>query len=110
MGVDKIIAINEKEIDRLILDINDYAIKMKRLFNEIESVVDETASYYECSIATKYRNNFNVFKQNFPTMVNNLLTYKTDMHNLKFKFSKQEGVLSDVLIDEAKKALSKNIK
>ena len=110
MGVNKIVAINENEINRLILDINDFAIKVKKIFDEMEQIVDGTRSYYDCNCATRYRNSFNVFKSNFPIMVNNLLTYKNDMQDLKFKFSKQEGVLSDMVSYEAKKIQSKNLK
>lgn len=104
----RIVAINENEINRLILDINDFTIKIKKIFNEMESIVDGTRSYYDCNCATRYRNSFNVFKLNFPIMVNNLLTYKRDMQNLKFKFCKQEGVLSDILVDRAKNVSAKS--
>lgn len=103
----RIVAINENEINRLILDINDFTIKMKKIFNEMESIVDGTRSYYDCNCATRYRNSFNVFKQNFPIMANNLLTYKKDMQNLKFKFSKQEGVLSENLREVTKNVSKK---
>lgn len=100
--MNRVVAINEDGINKLILDINDFTIKMKKIFDEVETIVDGTCSYYECNCATKYRNNFNDFKLNFPIMVNNLLTYKKDMQNLKSKFSKEESVLSTVLIEETK--------
>lgn len=106
--MDKTVALNENEINKLILDINDFSIRVRKIFDEVEALVDETSSYYECNCATKYRNSFNTFKTNFPIMVDNMLTYKKDMQNLKIMFSKQDGVLSNVVSNETKRVQSKN--
>ena len=107
MSVNRVVAINENELNRLILDINDFTIKVKKIFDEMESTIDGINSYCNCDFATRYKKSFNIFKLNFTIMVNNLLTYKKDMQNLKFRFSSQESILSNVLNDEAKK-VSKN--
>ena len=39
MGVNRTVAINENELNRLILDINDFTIKVKKIFDEMESTI-----------------------------------------------------------------------
>ena len=110
MSVQKTISVNSNGLNNMIFDINDYSIKIRNIFNEIESIVVGTKNYYKCNSADAFRNSFNVFKSNFPVMTNNLLTYKKDLQSLKKMFTKQENILSNLVDDKTRIVRSKNIK
>lgn len=106
----KQIAINSNSINRLIIDTNDYAIRLKKIFNEIEAIVDNISTYYDCSSMKYYQKSFNQFRKNFQTMSDNMLTYKADMKTLNKVFVNKEIALSQEIMDESRKIQSRNIK
>lgn len=97
------IALNEAEINSLIYDINSYTTKIRKVLYEIEKVIDSTKMNFDCEAADKLIKNFESFKEGFPVIYNNLLSYKKDMFKVKEKFRSQEMVLSNILAQGSKK-------
>ena len=73
------IGINIDSIDKLILDIYNYAERVNKTLNQITDVVDQTKNFYDCEAAQNYRNKFNSFKTNFNVINKNLNSYAEDL-------------------------------
>jgi len=92
------IGINIDNIDKLILDIYDYAEKINKTLNQISSVVDQTKLFYKCDVAADYRNKFLNFKTNFNVINKNVKSYADDLIKLKNKYKLvDENVTKSVL-------------
>lgn len=81
--MNKVSGINEIAVDRMIDDIALYADRIKRIFNDIETVVTQTQIFYVCDSATTFRNNFNQLAYNFKSINQSVLSYANDFANLK---------------------------
>lgn len=99
--------INEIAVDRMINDISLYADRIKRILNDIENVVTQTRSFYECDSATTYRNNFNQLAYNFKSVNQSILSYANDFANLKAN-SKSRLESSASILDRAKTNIGGN--
>ena len=80
------IGINIDSVDKLILDIYNYAEKINKTLNQISEVVDETKNFYDCEVADNYRNKFNHFKANFNIINKNIISYSDDLIKLKNRY------------------------
>lgn len=95
--MNKVSGINEQGIDRLILDIADYAEKIQKNYNLIEELVDSTSNFLKGDIGTNYRNNFTKnFKYNFQTINKNILSYTSDLSLVKRRYQNKVG---DIVAD-----------
>ena len=92
------IGVNVDGIDKLILDIYNYAEKINKTLNQITNVVEQTKSFYDCDIANDYRNKFNNFKTNFNIINKNIQSYAEDLIKLKNKYRDVDmNITNDVL-------------
>ena len=67
------VGINLDSIDKLILDIYNYAERVNKTLNQISDVVDQTKNFYACESADNYRNKFNSFGLNLKlNLISNL--------------------------------------
>ena len=80
------VAINENEINKLILEISDCADEVGRIFTKINDLVSETKDYYDCACATNLRKKYSLFNDNYKIILSNIRSYKTDLSNLKKKY------------------------
>lgn len=87
----RLAGINEDKIDRLILDIYDYADKVNSIFNRIDELVDSTKDFYNCESAELFRNKFLEFKQNFKVVNENILGYAGEITSAKNNYKKRES-------------------
>lgn len=97
------IGINLDSIDKLILDIYNYAEKVSKTLNEISDVVDNTKKNYCCDEADSYRKKFNDFKTNFKVVNNNLISYAEDLIKLKNRYQN----MSDDMTQSINKAIAR---
>ncbi len=81
------IGINSATIDKLALDIYNYAERINRTLNEIANIVDQTRNIYSCTAANNYRNKFNNIRANFNVVNKNIQSYAEDIIKLKAKYS-----------------------
>lgn len=101
------IAISESEINKLIMDLDDYAIKARKIFNQIECVVDNLNKDCEAEIMKKYISEFKKFEDNFRIMSNNILSYKKDLQNVKSCFMNQQSIASMAVREQTKKIVDR---
>lgn len=80
------VGINLDSIDKLILDIYNYAERVNKTLNQISDVVDQTKTFYNCEDADNYRNKFNSFRTNFKIVNQNLISYAEDLIKLKNRY------------------------
>ncbi len=95
--------IDEAAINKLMTEIIDYSTKIKSKFNQIEDIVSDTINYYDCSVASKYRSKFNLFKEDLDTVVSNILSYNIDLTNLKSRYKKNISTLSEQINKDTNK-------
>lgn len=82
-----VVGINEQILDKLILDIYDYADRINRTLNSIEDVVAGSSSYFNDDVANSFRYKFEQLKLNFPMVNHNILSYANDLVKVKRNFS-----------------------
>ena len=87
-------ALDETSINKLILEIGDYSEKIKLTFNKINDLMDDAKISYKCSSATKVFNRYSEFNDNYNIIVKNILSYQTDLINLKRKFKSNVSEIS----------------
>lgn len=98
-------AINEAEINKLIVEIVDYSSKIKTILNKVNDLVLETKSYYTCSSGSLLRSKYALFNDNYSIVVRNISSYSKDLNALKRKFSSGlEDLSAQVKRDAANKA------
>lgn len=83
----KIVALNEKEINRIMLDVIDCSTRVKTIFNRINDLVEETKSYYVCSSANMLRSKYEQLNDSYNNIVKNILSYNSDLNLLKKKYA-----------------------
>ncbi len=98
-----IVAINEQQINKLILDISDCSNRIKIILNKINDLVLETRSYYNCTSADKLRAKYELFSSNYNTIIQNLMSYGNDFSLLKKKCALNMDDLSVKIRKDASK-------
>lgn len=88
------IGINEDTINKLILDIYDYAEKISQTLDQVTNEVTLTKSFYKSSAASAYRNDFNNFKTNFSIINKNIISYAEDLTKLKNRYKRIDQNMS----------------
>ena len=96
------VGINLDSIDKLILDIYNYAERVNKTLNQISDVVDQTKNFYAWESADNYRNKFNSFRTNFKVVNKNLISYAEDLIKLKNRYQN----MSDEMTQTIKKAIA----
>lgn len=91
------VGINIDSIDKLILDIYNYAERINKTLNQISNVVDQTKSFYECDAANAYRRKFNSFRTNFSVIDKNLKSYADDLIKLKNRYQNVDRNITDTI-------------
>lgn len=101
--------INEEKLDKLVIEIYDYADKIKLLLNEVDDLVAETNNFYICDNGNDFRNKFNTLKTNFTIVNGNIISYAEDLVNAKISFQKIDSDMSIKTREEAKKVIDTSI-
>lgn len=96
------VGINIDSVDKLILDIYNYAERINKTLNQISNVVDQTRNFYVCDAANNYRNRFNSFRTNFNVVNKNVISYAEDLIKLKNRYQN----IDDNMTQSIKKAIS----
>ena len=84
-------------IDKLMSDILDYVDKSNKILNQIDDLVDETSSYFSCESGDKFREKFEMLKAGTPIINSNILSYNTDLMNVKHNYQLRANAGVDML-------------
>ncbi len=101
--------INEEKLDKLVIEIYDYADKIKLLLNEVDDLATSTNNFFICDSGTDFRNKFNSLKTNFSIVNGSIISYAEDLVNAKINFQKIDSDLSIKTKEEAKKVIDSSI-
>lgn len=96
------VAVNENEINSIILKITDCSDNLRRLFNDILDLAQESSSYSECTALNKWRSNVSQLKDDFNNVIANLSSYKDDLVKVKM-------LHYDEMVDLSRKIQSKAV-
>lgn len=90
--MEKIVAIREEQLKKLILEIYDLRDKASKVFNDLEVLMSNSSSYFDSDDGKACREKFRLLSQNFPTFLSNMESYGEDLekvivryHNLTYK-------------------------
>lgn len=75
--------ISTDKIDKLMLDILDYAEKNNKILNQIQTLVNNSSKYFICDAGNSYRKKFNEFFNEASTVNKNILSYNDDYRSIK---------------------------
>ena len=89
-----IIALNEAEIDKIMLDIVDCSNKVRAIFNKIDDVFEHVNDCYKCTSATTLYNRYRQLTENYSIIINNIMSYNSDLLSLKKKYKNSFDDLS----------------
>ena len=98
-----IIAINSVELDKYMMSIIDASNKIQSIFNKIDDQIGLLKSYYDSSSATALYKQYEEFNDNYSIIVNNILSYNTDLMSLKKRYTSTFGDLAQKITSEAAK-------
>lgn len=89
-----VVGINDAKIDGLVLNIYDYAQRIKDILNNVDDLIYETNNYYNCEEAVKFRNNFESIKDNFAVVTENILSYGDELVRVKNQIYTKDSELA----------------
>lgn len=90
-------AMNEEELDKLIVEIYDYAGKIKGILNGVEDIILSTESYFDCEIGNNVRNKFKLLSARFAGVSDNIISYAEDLVQVKTEYYKISNDLTTML-------------
>lgn len=90
-------AINEQLVERLILNLGDYAERSNRIINDINSLAAGSKSYFDCDAANKFRNKCEQITSEKNTLNKNILSYTNDLVRLKSHYEKISSETAAIL-------------
>ena len=96
-----VFALNEAVIDNYMLDIIECSNKVKAIFNKIDDLVEKLKTNYVCESATTLFKQYDDFNDNYSIVVNNILSYNTDLMSLKKKYVSALNDLTQKMKSEA---------
>ena len=82
-----VVGISEEKIDKLIIEITEYANKINKIFNQASELVDKTKTYYISESGDKFREKYLEFSDNYKTFNQNILSYAKELTVVKKKYS-----------------------
>ena len=103
-------AINEESLDKLVVEIYDYASKIKSILDSAEDVILGTEPYFDCEIGETTRNKFKMLSSKFAAVSDNIISYAEDLVQVKTSYYKISDDLSDIANTSKANLSSKEIK
>lgn len=89
--------ISSIEVDNLMTTLLDYAELSNRILNQIDDLVAETTSYFSCESGDKFRDQYNMLKTGNAIINKNILSYNTDLMNVKSNYQNRVDVSTDII-------------
>lgn len=86
-------ALNENAVNNIIMETLNIAEEIKSIFNKMDATILKVEKCYTGSSSTKLQTKYASFRDNYQTIIDNILSYSTDMSSLKKKYRMKEEVL-----------------
>lgn len=91
------------ELDKHLLAIVDSTNNIKAIFNKIDDQMINLKKFYTCSSATALYNKYENFNDDYAVIIDNLMSYYTDLMTLKKSYASTFGDLTQNLRSSAAK-------
>lgn len=98
-----VIAINSAELDKQMLNIIDCSNKIRAIFNKIDDQMALLKTYYDSPSAAVLYKQYEEFNENYSIIVENILSYNSDLMSLKKRYASSFGDLAQKMATEAAK-------
>lgn len=85
--MEKIVAIREEKLKKLILEIYDLRDRASKILSDLEVLVNSSEVYFDSDDGRIYREKFKLLSQNFPIFLSNIEGYGQDLEMAVQKFS-----------------------
>lgn len=89
--------ISYANIDKLMMDIIDYAERSNKILNNIQLLVNDTANYFVCDSGKLYRKKFNEYFNEASTVNKNILSYNEDLMTVKKRYNSLDSEAADMM-------------
>lgn len=89
--------INTEAIEKLCLDVQDYASKIKNTLSQIDDVVQNATTSFSGDGYSEFRNKFLVLKESFPVIYENISSYIDEFNILRSNYENLDVELSNKL-------------
>ena len=99
----------EQSLDKLIVEVYDYASNIKSILNKIEEIMVDSSSCFDCEVAVEVRNKFKAISERFYLVSDNIISYAEDLVQVKSAFYKISSHLSDTTENARREFLQNNI-
>lgn len=103
IGGNNTISLVESEVNKYMLDIIDCSNKIKAILSKIDNQMQILRTHYSCSAADSLFRQYEEFNENYEIVVNNLLSYNTDLMSLKKSYASISSDLTQKLMSDAAK-------
>lgn len=97
MNVNSTMGIDEKRLELLATKIFEYVDKANSVFNNIQNIVDDSASYFVSEEATAFRNKLKQQASYYYIVNQNLLSYASDLIKVKATFANKAVDISNIM-------------
>lgn len=92
--MEDLISINEEGIDKLVLDLSDHFEKINNILNQINDLIYESKSYFNCSVNDQLIKQYSEMKLNIDNFKANISSYSIDLIKVKNRFRQNDSNLS----------------
>ena len=109
MGKADIFGINEPKLDLMILEIAETMNRISNKFNNIETLIHDTKTYFVCESGNLFRNSFSNNKDNFQAINRNILSYSGDLVKVKKRFQMVTSETTTQVLQAKSEILSNSV-
>lgn len=78
-----VMGINEEKLNSVITSMNDDIMKISNIFENMEEIMVDSGSCLSGELGNSLQAKFNEIKINFPIIKKNLISYSTELTNIK---------------------------
>ena len=82
-----VVGFNEEKMNKLIIEIFDYANKVNKIFNQANELIENTKTFYDCESGNKFREKYMTLSDNYKIINQNILSYAKELTTVKKKYT-----------------------
>ena len=102
--------INKEELGNLSMEILDYMDRISEILNGVESSIEKLSKYYQGSSYNSIITQYNIYRELFPIVKNNIKSYSDDLALIVRKAQEGDKYLSRLFQNLADEYRSKTKK
>lgn len=96
MTNDLIEAVNERDLDSLVVEVLDFLDHYSEIFNKIDNEVYTLPEHYKGPSCDEFIKSYNEFRKNYCIFLNNVKSYSEDLTELSIKMKENINYLAEL--------------